>query len=249
MDENKHASEDPAVGQPPVFEPAEAAHVLRMTPQQHKFAEGLRMGMNKTAAAAHAGCPGEGSALRARGSTLGKNAKVKAYLAWAERGGAGLPDDPVGVDELRKILAQHARAGDRATSLRACEVIHRLKQADTESAASRTVPFDPTAMLDQMCELGPVGVVIALANAKRFRADAEVARWSPPPSAAAAAVAALSEALNLKMTSLGLTEISHALTDAKPVPADTSDQTPADRQRAAFHEANQRALPMWQSNS
>lgn len=212
--------------------------MLGLSTQQKLFCLAILKGATQAAAAKAAGYAGDDKQLRTVGSRTAKADKVRSFITWAERGG-GAPDEPATTDQLRRRLSKIALGGDKNAAIRASEVLIRIETADREAAALRPNAFNPKAVLDAMCQLGPAGVICALGNARQYG----MADWVPPPSAAARAVAAMTNALNTKLASLGLTDIQEALA----APPDY-DQTPADKAARAFHETIQRTLPMWQSD-
>ncbi len=138
--------------------------------KQVSFVQALMKGANKTQAAREAGYRGEGSTLRSSASQLAKSHKVKALLAWAKAGGAGLTDVPGDVDELKKILWRHARGSDKNASLRATEVIHKLEAQERESAAQHGGSSLET--LNEIAEIAPVFAAML--------ADHNDVDWKPP---------------------------------------------------------------------
>ena len=209
MDDSKDEENCQEIEQQQVFDPLEAARTLGMTAKQKRYADNLLLGMTQTKAAVAAGySPKHASATASKANTE----RVKAYLAWARAGGHGVPDTAASDDELRRILSRHARGHDKAVSVKATEALIRVNRLIRETEAGRTQAFNPKAVLDRMCELGQFGIIAALGNAKHFG----MTDWTPPPSAAANLVAKMAELLDLRMKSVGLTEVLDAFKDAAP---------------------------------
>jgi phage terminase small subunit len=114
------------------FDPQEARRMLGLTDKQFAFAQARLRGMNQTQAAREAGYGGSDAQLRTAGNKAARSSAVISFLAWAEREGAGVSDDPCNSDELKKILSRHARSADKNTAIRAMEVLHRINQAEAD---------------------------------------------------------------------------------------------------------------------
>lgn len=175
----------------PDFNPQEAAKLLGLTDKQFKLAEALRKGANKTQAARVAGYAGGDEALRSAGSDAAKSEKVKSYLAWAEKAGAGQSPEPCDTKELKKILSRHARGDDKNTAVRAIEVLHRLNAADAEAARQNAEAGNPLATLDEIASIGPIGRLLAQELAASQGID-----WTPDAAASLAARANTHTAAN-----------------------------------------------------
>ena len=146
--------------------------MIGLSDKQFKFAMARLKGASRTQAAKVAGYAGEDAQLRNAGSDAAKSDKVIAFLAWAQKSGAGVPDEPVDATELRKIMSRHARGDDKNASIRACEVLHKLDMADAETRAAREAEMAPADVLNLIASILPN---MAIALASRFGID-----WTPP---------------------------------------------------------------------
>ena len=138
----------------------EGRTLIGATQKQMLFARALSMGANQTQSCVEAGYGGSRDALRGMGSKLARNRKILALLSWARQGGPQISDTPGDDAELHKILWRHARGKDRAHSIRASEVLHRLDQADRDRGATHEGDGLSEDRLARDCVLrGPWGVL------------------------------------------------------------------------------------------
>lgn len=218
------------------FDPDEAAELLGLTEKQKLFALAKLKSATNEAAARSAGYGGTDQQLRTVGARTGQSDKVRSFLAWAKRGGAGAPDDPATGDELQRLLSRIARGGDKNAAIRAAEVLTRLKVLEREAAAANPPPFDPVRILNKMvADCGIVGVVLAKASARQFMMD-----WQPSPCRAVEIVEKLEAALDFHVAELGLEQTIEKLTACVP----TAAFTEADRRRTDFHRELQTQHPL-----
>ncbi len=110
--------------------------------------------------------------LRNAGYRVSRSDKVRSFLKWTEVGGAGVSDQPLSSDDLKRILSKHANGGDKNASIRACEVLNRINLAERDAAKSEH-PLDLTAILEQIARHSPE---LAAGLAKEKGIDWDAAR-------------------------------------------------------------------------
>jgi len=137
------------------FDWREAGKVLGASTKQILFAMAKARGANNTRAAKASGYGGGDAHLAKVGYRVNRGDKVQALLKWAEEAGGGFGDAPCEGDELKQILARHARSDDAGASIRAVEALHRLKQREDELASAEDDLIDPKAMLDKIAKVNP----------------------------------------------------------------------------------------------
>lgn len=135
------------------FDPQEAKRTLRLTDLQFKAAMTYLRGANLTQCAKAAGYSGSDDALRTAGSRVFKSKRVQSFLAWAKMEGAGLPDEDLSSDDLKKILSKHARGEDKSNSIRAIEVLHKIELQERAAEAERGTP---QKTLDEIANINPL---------------------------------------------------------------------------------------------
>jgi muconolactone delta-isomerase len=148
-------------GEPGEIDWSAGQELVGTSEMQTAFARAIVEGLNQTRAARAAGYQGSDDQMRSIGHRVMQSTKVKALVAWARQGGGG-PDDTEGdLDELKRILWRHARGADKNHSIKATEVLHRLKAAEKDAA--RRVSDDPEATLRTLIRTaGEFGAVAAL---------------------------------------------------------------------------------------
>lgn len=131
------------------FDPEATARLLGLTDKQLAWCKAVLKGANQTAACREAGYEGTDQQLRSQGSSR----KVIRFLELAALDGGNSIDQPMDMAERRRILARMARGTDRATSLRAIEVLHRID--NDERAANVDDSPDPVEALKRLAEEEP----------------------------------------------------------------------------------------------
>ncbi|MBL8567207.1 MAG: hypothetical protein JNM89_15970 [Hyphomicrobiaceae bacterium] len=185
-----------------VFDADEAAALLELSQMQRKFADAVLRGATYVKAAKLAGYSGEGNNLRSTASKVAKSPAVRQYMALAKSGGAAVPDDPADREELKRTLSRHLRGGDKATSIRAAEVIHRINAAELEEKSK--APDPPDVVLDKLSELGELGCCIAVLLARKHRLA-----WNPPTALAPDAEKRMVAELKTQMTEADRRRVEH----------------------------------------
>lgn len=160
IEADNERTETPPAGK---FDPQEARRLLGLTDTQFKFAQARLRGMNQSQAAREAGYKGDDDQIRSAGNKAARSSKVISFMAWAEREGSGIPDEPCNSDELKKILSRHARSADKNTAIRAMEVLHRIGQADAER--NETGSYNPEETLK---DIAKIDIVLADRMAREF---------------------------------------------------------------------------------
>src|SRR5262249_49772248 len=120
-------------------------------------------------AAGYAGTPAE---LRSAGSRVARSAKVQRFMELAAQEGGLLPDQPMSLDERKKVLARVARGADKSAAIRAIEVQHRISESENAAAEGKIEVADPVAVLGEIAACCPK---LAAHLAQRDGID-----WVPP---------------------------------------------------------------------
>ena len=155
------------------FDAEATAELLSLSDKQLKWCLATLRGANATAAAREAGFAGSAEQLRSAGHRVSKSAKVMRFLELARLEGGGVGDQFMDPAERRRRLSQIARGTDKNSAIRACEVIHRMDEADRTTFEQQAGASTPEDTLNEIAEISPE---FALHLAAKHEIE-----WTPAP--------------------------------------------------------------------